>query len=92
MSNRWLAPQSAALGLLIGLVVFLTLHLVLGAGALGTFGWLLVGGVLTTALVRYVRRGQLLRTRQAQGYFVSAMILVGITLAWLPPGTIGGAF
>lgn len=91
MDNRWLAPRAMALGLVVGIVVFLTLHLALDASVLGSLAWLLVGGAITTALVLHVRRVELLRTRQAQGYFVSAMMVAGITLAWLPPGTIGDA-
>lgn len=91
MNDRWLPPRAAALGLLIGVVVFLTLHLVLDASVLGSLVWLLAGGAIGTALVLHVRRVELLRTRQAQGYFVSAMMVAGITLAWLPPGTVGEA-
>jgi hypothetical protein len=91
VNDRWLPPRAAGLGLLIGVVVFLTLHLVLDASVLGSLTWLLAGGAITTALVLHVRRVELLRTRQAQGYFVSAMMIAGITLAWLPPGTVGDA-
>ncbi|WP_134323284.1 hypothetical protein [Cumulibacter soli] len=90
--NRWLAPRSAGFGLLIGVAVFLSLHIAYDANLAVTLITLLAGAAVAAALLWRVRRTQLLRTRQAQGYFAAAMIIAAIVLVMLPPGLVLSAF
>ena len=92
MGDRLLSVRSIVLGLGVALSLFVPLHLLLGAGlARG----LLVGGagaVLTAGLIWYLRRAEILRTTQAQGYFIATLMIVAIALVMLPPGYLARAF
>lgn len=86
MNTRWLAPVAAAYGLLIGVVVFIALHLALDATVFGAVLLLVLAAAVTGAALWRIRRTKLLRTRQAQGYFIAALMIAGILLIMLPPG------
>lgn len=92
MSNRWLAPRAGAFGLVIGTVVFLALHIAKGAAPAVSIAAVLLGALIAAALLWRVRRVQLLRTRQAQGYFASTMIIAAILLVMLPSGIVLNSF
>lgn len=86
MNTRWLAPQAAASGMLLGTVVFVALHLALDATPLGATLLVVIATAVTGTMLWLIRRAELLRTRQAQGYFIAALMIAGILLIMLPPG------
>lgn len=89
-SNPLLPLYAAVLGIAVGLAVFVPLHLVLGAGSVRTALTLAAGAVATALLLWFMRRVELLRTTQAQGYFSAMLIIVAIATVMLPPGYLAG--
>lgn len=90
MRDRLLPLWAAVLGLCVALAVFVPLHLVLEAGAARAIAILAIGAAVIGGLLWYVRRAEVLRTTQAQGYFTAVMMTVAIALVMLPPGYLTG--
>ncbi|WP_153503055.1 hypothetical protein [Cumulibacter manganitolerans] len=90
MRDRLLPLWAAVLGLCVAFAVFVPLHLVLDAGAGRTTVVLAVGAAVIAGLLWYLRRAEVLRTTQAQGYFTAALMIVAIALVMLPPGYLVG--
>lgn len=86
MADRLLPLRALLLGAFVALALFVPLHLMLGAGPLRAVLSAVVGLALTAGLLWYVRRAEVLRTTQAQGYFTAALMIVAIALVMLPPG------
>lgn len=90
MNDRFLPARAGLLGLAVALAMFLPLHLMIDADLLHGGVIAAVGVLLVAGLLWHVRREEVLRTTQAQGYFAAVLMVVAITVVMLPPGAIAG--
>lgn len=88
MDDRFLPARAGALGVAVALGLFLPLHLLLDADLVRGGVITAVGALIVSGLLWHIRREEVLRTTQAQGYFASVLIVVAIAVVMLPPGAI----